>query len=251
MARDTERIRMLEAIADEGRRTGTRSVLLHAAVAEKLGLNQSDHKCADLIAAQPHPITAGRLAELTALSTGAITGVLDRLEAAGFIARDHDPNDRRRVVIRATPERAPDLSAVFKPLREAMIAHCDRYTNQQLQVILDFMRGSEQVLHEQMSRLQKLGPLPRGSGSSECAGLPGKMRTALLRAARSGLGRAVTQVAAEVAVGVAAEMVAGTGTRSAAKAHASERDRPANGSRRARDRSAAGRPRAKRRGGSV
>ncbi|HVZ34007.1 MAG TPA: MarR family transcriptional regulator [Polyangiaceae bacterium] len=250
MARDTERTRLLEAIADEGRRTGTRSVLLHAAVAEKLGLNQSDHKCSDLIAAQPHPITAGRLAELTGLSTGAITGVLDRLEAAGFIARDHDPNDRRRVVIRATPERAPDLSAVFKPLREAMIAYCDRYTNQQLQVILEFMRGSEQVLHEQMSRLQKLGPLPRGNGSSEC-GLPGKMRTALMRAARSGLGRAVTQVAAEVAVGVAAEMVAEAGARSAAKAHATDRHRPADGTRTSRDGAASGRPRAKRRGGPV
>jgi DNA-binding MarR family transcriptional regulator len=156
-----ERPRLLEAIAEEGRRMSTRSVLLHAAVADKLGLNPSDHKCADVLRSQPGPITAGRLAELTGLSTGAITGVLDRLERAGFVARDQDPKDRRRVVIRCTPERAPDLAPVFMPLRDAMIGFCDRYTDDELRTILDFMQSSEVVIQEQMQRLSRLGPLGR------------------------------------------------------------------------------------------
>lgn len=144
----------------------TRSVLLHAAVADKLGLNPSDHKCADVLREQPGPITAGRLAELTGLSTGAITGVLDRLERAGFVARDQDPNDRRRVVIRCTPERAPDLRSLFMPLRDGTIASCSRYTDVELRLILDFMQSTELVVQEHMERLTRLGSIQHAAEPS-------------------------------------------------------------------------------------
>src|ERR1043166_2513493 len=129
MSKDDRRHRQLvETVTDEGRRMSTRSLLMHAAIAEKLGLNPSDHKCFDLIRTQSESLTAGRLAELTGLSTGAITGVIDRLENAGLVARDHDPSDRRRVVIRCTPERAPDLRPFFAPLRDAMLKFCSHYS---------------------------------------------------------------------------------------------------------------------------
>jgi DNA-binding MarR family transcriptional regulator len=155
---DAERQTLLAAIAEEGRRMSTRSVLLHAAIADKLGLNPSDHKCADVLRDQPGPITAGRLAELTGLTTGAITGVLDRLERAGFVARDQDPSDRRRVVVRCTPERAPDVGPLFLPLRDGMIAFCERYTDAELRLILDFMQSSEAVMRAHMQRLTQLAP---------------------------------------------------------------------------------------------
>jgi DNA-binding transcriptional ArsR family regulator len=153
-----ERQTLLGAIAEEGRRMSTRSVLMHAAIADKLGLNPSDHKCADVLRDQPGPITAGRLAELTGLTTGAITGVLDRLERAGFVSRDRDPNDRRRVVVRCTPERAPDLGPLFMPLRDGMIACCQRYTDGELRLILEFMQSSEAVMRAHMQRLTQLAP---------------------------------------------------------------------------------------------
>lgn len=151
----------------------TRSVLLHATIADKLGLNPSDHKCADLLRDQPGPITAGRLAELTGLTTGAITGVLDRLERAGFVARDQDPSDRRRVVIRCTPERAPDLRPLFMPLRDGMIAFCERYTDGELRLILEFMQSSEAVMREHMAGLAQLGPLQRAP-AADAAAPPGR-----------------------------------------------------------------------------
>jgi DNA-binding MarR family transcriptional regulator len=153
---DRKRQQLLEAVTDEGRRMSTRAVLLHSVVADKLGLSPSDHKCADVIHSQVEPLTAGRLAELTRLSTAAITGVLDRLERAGFVARAHDPSDRRRVVVRHTPERAPDLRPFFGPLRAAMLAFCERYSDTELEVILSFMRGSGAVVAEQVERLAKL-----------------------------------------------------------------------------------------------
>jgi DNA-binding PadR family transcriptional regulator len=151
----------------------TRSVLLHTAVADKLGLNPSDHKCADLIHGQGEPLSAGRLAELTGLSTGAITGVLDRLEVAGFVTRTEDPNDRRRVLVRYTPEHAPDLRPFFLPLRQAMWDCCERYSNEQLDVIIDFMRSTASVIDEQVARLVKLDltalPRPAGAARKESA----------------------------------------------------------------------------------
>ena len=155
----------------------TRSVLLHAAIADKLGLNPSDHKCADVLREQPGPITAGRLAELTGLSTGAITGVLDRLERAGFVARDQDPSDRRRVVVRCTPERAPDLGPLFMPLRDGMIAFCQRYTDEELRLILGFMQSSEAVMRTHMERLTRIDALESAPEASRGAS-PGRAAVA-------------------------------------------------------------------------
>src|SRR5690349_14213596 len=103
----SERRQLMDAVVMEGRRMSTRALLFHSAVTERLGLNASDHKCAEFIFNEPG-MTAGRLAELTGLSTGAITGVIDRLEHAGFVRRANDPHDRRRVVILPTPETAPN-----------------------------------------------------------------------------------------------------------------------------------------------
>jgi DNA-binding MarR family transcriptional regulator len=147
---------LVEAVTDECRRMSTRSVMMHSVVADKLGLSPTDHKCVDLIVSQKEPLTAGGLAELTGLSTGAITGVLDRLENAGFVERTRDPSDRRRVVIRYTPERAPDLRPFFAPLRAAMLTFCERYTTRELDVILSFLRDTEDVVAEQVARLGKL-----------------------------------------------------------------------------------------------
>jgi DNA-binding MarR family transcriptional regulator len=131
---------LVAAIIAQGRANSTGTVLLHAAIAERLGLNPSDHKCADLMMSQSEPCTPGRLAELTGLSTGAITGVIDRLERAGFLVREHDAEDRRRVLLRLTHTRAPELQALFAPLAKGMEALCENYTIAELAVVLRFMR---------------------------------------------------------------------------------------------------------------
>lgn len=136
---------LVSAIVEQARRGSTRSVLLHAVVAERLGLNPSDHKCADLLLSESGVSTPGRLAELTGLSSGAITGVLDRLERAGFVVREADPHDRRRTWVRLTPDRMPNMKRIFSPLMEGMEKLCAKYTSAELQLILRFMRESEQM----------------------------------------------------------------------------------------------------------
>jgi len=73
-------------------------------VAASLGLNPTDLRCLELAAGEPE-MTPTRLAELSGLTSGAVTGVLDRLERAGFLRRESDSNDRRRLLVRIDAER--------------------------------------------------------------------------------------------------------------------------------------------------
>lgn len=94
------------------RRHSTATVLFHHAMAERLGLGPSDHKCLDLLL-QHGDLTGTRLAAITGLTTGAVTGVVNRLEAAGYVRRRPDPADGRRQRIEPVPERIADVAAVF------------------------------------------------------------------------------------------------------------------------------------------
>src|SRR6266540_2243925 len=94
---------IFEELIDEVRRSQNATDRFDHAVADAIGLNRTDMRCLDVIDREG-PVTAGRLAEETGLTTGAITTVLDRLERAGHARRVRDPGDRRRVLVELTPE---------------------------------------------------------------------------------------------------------------------------------------------------
>jgi len=150
---------------------GTRTLFFHAAVTEKLGLNPSDHKCAEFIFNEPAGMTPGKLAELTGLSTGAITGVIDRLERACFVRRAHDPGDRRRVLIEATPERAPDIRPFFLPVFDAVVEVSSHYDDRELEVICDFLRRMGAAMDELRNRIRAM-PAPVAPSAAECSPPP-------------------------------------------------------------------------------
>ena len=79
------------------------------ALADRLGLNVTDLRALELVAAEPG-LTAGQIADRSALTTGAVTGVLDRLERAGFVERRPDPADRRSVTVHLVAGRAGELA---------------------------------------------------------------------------------------------------------------------------------------------
>lgn len=91
------------------------------AIAATLGLNPSDLRCVGFAWSEPD-LTPGRLAELTGLTTGAVTGVVDRLERAGYVQRVPDPADRRRTLIRVSHDRGAAVGAAYEPLERALEA---------------------------------------------------------------------------------------------------------------------------------
>jgi DNA-binding MarR family transcriptional regulator len=138
MSRD-HRAALIAALTDQMRDSATRAVMLHQAIAERFGLNSTDLKCLDL-ARNERQLTAGRLAELTGMSTSAITTVLDRLERAGVIERTADPADRRKVIVTPTHRHEKARTAVFAELGERFGAVLGDYDDRQLELMTEFLR---------------------------------------------------------------------------------------------------------------
>ena len=100
------------------RRHSTATVLFHHALADRLGLGPTDHKCLDLLHERA-PMTASELAAITGLTSGAIAGVVARLERSGRLRRQPHPHDRRKQVLRPTPEAVREVQQVFDALPDA------------------------------------------------------------------------------------------------------------------------------------
>lgn len=127
--------------------------MFHQAIGTKLGLNLTDHKCLDVIL-QNQPITAGRLSELTGLTTGAVTGVLDRLEKVGSVYRVKDPQDKRRVIVHLNQEKAEkDILPLFLSFGKELNQMLSSYEDKELQNILDFIRRCNSLLMDFISKM--------------------------------------------------------------------------------------------------
>jgi DNA-binding MarR family transcriptional regulator len=138
---------------DLGREISAQTVFFHELVAQKLGLNATDTRCLDLLArAGTAEITAGDLGRSTGLTTGAVTGILDRLEAAGLVERVRDLADRRRVIVRPRPEAAR-VGKLYESLGEAMMKLASGYKTKELELIGGFLERSLAILREQTARL--------------------------------------------------------------------------------------------------
>ncbi len=114
------------------------------AVIELLGVNRTDSRCIDILE-QHGRMSAGRLADLSGLSTGAVTAVVDRLERAGYARRVPDSSDRRRVMVELT-ERAQQLiwDLMGQPMREAARPVMERYSDAELELLLAFQRQARE-----------------------------------------------------------------------------------------------------------
>ena len=140
---------LLDSLEEQSRELSTRTVIFHHLIGERLRLNPTDHKCLDVIIRNRMPMTASQLAEETGLSTGAITGVVDRLEKAGYVRRKRDQSDRRLVFINPLLEKAMvKLSPIFDPIKQASRRLYSEYSDDQLTIILDFLLNCNKMTQE-------------------------------------------------------------------------------------------------------
>jgi DNA-binding MarR family transcriptional regulator len=144
------------------RASQTATETLDHAVADYLGIDHAAYRCLDILD-QEGPMTAGRLAERARLSPGAMTALVDRLERKGLARRTRDTEDRRRVLVEVTPElrrRAEQLYGAPEEGADALAF----YSDEQLEFLIGFLRGSVAYQEERMRRLEEL-KARQGTGS--------------------------------------------------------------------------------------
>jgi len=148
------RTALAERVVLAARESSTAGVLLHAALAERLGLTPTDHKTLEVLD-RLGPQTAGEIAAHTGLAAASITSLLDRLEAKGFVRRERDTTDRRRVNVVLTGTHAEQLRDVFGPPSAAIDHLLAHYDDAQLQAIVDFLTSGAAWAREQTARISK------------------------------------------------------------------------------------------------
>jgi DNA-binding MarR family transcriptional regulator len=137
-----------------GREFTSAVVIFNEAVGQLLGLSGVERKCLDILD-RLGTVSAGRIAEHTGLTTGAVTGMIDRLTRAGYVERIPNPADRRSVLIALRPNTPGDalLPTIFEPLAKDMTELASHYSPAQLATIADWVARTTEVLHRRTEAL--------------------------------------------------------------------------------------------------
>jgi DNA-binding MarR family transcriptional regulator len=160
----SDRGELLAALGRVARLYSIQAVLYTQAIADRMGVNLTDLVCMGVLSITG-PITAGRLAQLTGLTTGAVTGVVDRLVKVGYVQRAQDPADRRRVIIEPRPHAGAELGPLFVPMLQKVNEVVASYSDQELAVIVDYVVNGSNVLREETVRLRGEITPPRKSSA--------------------------------------------------------------------------------------
>lgn len=135
------------------RRMGAASALHSQAVARRVGLSSVDLECLDMILLAG-PVTAGQIMEHTKLTSGAVTGLIDRLAKKGYAERAADPHDRRKVIVRIVPEAIRPLMELFGPMAERSAALMRQYSAEELELIAGFIEKGTALALERARELE-------------------------------------------------------------------------------------------------
>jgi DNA-binding MarR family transcriptional regulator len=137
------------------RQTGSLMNLMGQAAADRVGINATDLNCLNILSFSG-AMTAGELARATGLTTASITGVVDRLEAAGFVRRERDPADRRRVVVTIVLEKAlREVASIFAPMVADWQQLAECYSDEELRLIVEFYDQMQQIIRKHLARLRE------------------------------------------------------------------------------------------------
>ncbi|MCW7945879.1 transcriptional regulator [Streptomyces hygroscopicus] len=141
-----------DELAEQARVLQTAVDAVDAAAAARLGVNRTDLACLDVLM-QRGSAAPSELGTALKLTTGSVTTMLDRLVRMGYLTRTPDPADRRKAVIRTTEEACRELIDIYGPLAEEGRQMIDRYSEDEVRLLLDFMRNSREIQERHMARI--------------------------------------------------------------------------------------------------
>lgn len=149
MSRDIseKRKNLLEALSMAGRDSSNAAVMYHSAMGARLGLGMTEEKTLDLLQ-RLGPLTAGELAHHAGLAPATVSGLIDRLEAKWLVRRVRDTKDRRRVIVEINYEQLAGFSDLFEPFVAALSDLNERYTDEELALVLDWLQRATALQRE-------------------------------------------------------------------------------------------------------
>lgn len=154
MASGRSKQELVGELISEFRINGNQDSAFDNLAAKRLGVNDTDLHCLNIIE-NSGGLTAGELAGEAGLTTGAVTGVVDRLERAGHARRVPDSNDRRRVKLEVTPRFYQRAGRIWGPLAADWERTLSRYSAAELEQIIEFLRATNEVGRRHLDRLRK------------------------------------------------------------------------------------------------
>lgn len=146
---------LTEEIAGQLRVMSTHAVVRSQLIADRLNIGVTDLESLEVIAREG-TMTAGRLAELMGLTTGAITGLVDRLVRAGYVTRSPDPDDRRKVLIQLNMQQVSRaVFPLYAGLARSVLGYLDTLTVDQLKIIVKFLKAAVALSEEDLQQLSR------------------------------------------------------------------------------------------------
>ena len=143
----------MAAVLRAVRKESSQAVLFSQAVAERIGLAGTDIECLEVLQEEGRA-TVGRLAELTGLTTGSATRMVDRLAQAGYVTRVADPADRRRVVVEPVAGLAAKFGALYASIATSQRVVIERYSDEQLATLIDFLDRSGEMARQEAAKMR-------------------------------------------------------------------------------------------------
>ena len=148
-----QRDSIIQQFRKASRQYSDASIFMHEAIARKAGLSGADHKYLGLIL-QHKELTAGDISKLTGLTTGAVTGLIDRLEKKKLLKRQFTKDDRRKVIIFPNPENSMKLlQPIFSELQQKTANLIASFSEQEIQIIERYFTEATSVMNETTGNL--------------------------------------------------------------------------------------------------
>ncbi len=156
MAQRRKKSEQIDELVREFRASGNQDDAFDNLAAERLGVNETDLHCLNIVE-NSGGLTAGELADAAGLTTGAVTGVIDRLERVGFARRVPDPGDRRRVKLEVTPKFYSRAEKIWRPMAADWSRVLSReFSAEELERIIEFLRMTNEVNRRHLDRLREM-----------------------------------------------------------------------------------------------
>jgi DNA-binding MarR family transcriptional regulator len=155
VARKSKKSEQVEELIREFRVSGNLDDAFDNLAAQRLGVNETDLHCLNIIE-NAGGVTAGELANQSGLTTGAVTGVIDRLERKGFARRVADPGDRRRVKVEVTKAFYARAGRIWGPVASDWASSLDRFSGEQLDSFRRFLETTNEVTRRHLGRLREM-----------------------------------------------------------------------------------------------